>query len=52
MNYESLLNYKFRKKINKIRKFTFDEINHAIDLLKQGQIVGNGVIIPQHGFYK
>ena len=29
-----------------IRKFKLDEINQAIDLLKQGQIVGRGVIIP------
>lgn len=34
------------KKINNIRKFTLDEINQAIDLLNQGQIVGKGVIIP------
>jgi D-arabinose 1-dehydrogenase-like Zn-dependent alcohol dehydrogenase len=46
MIYESLLNYEIRKKINNIRKFTLDEINQAIDLLKQGQIVGKGVIIP------
>ncbi|MGN6559488.1 MAG: NAD(P)-dependent alcohol dehydrogenase [Candidatus Nitrosocosmicus sp.] len=31
---------------NNIRKFKLDEINQAIDLLKQGQIVGRGVIIP------
>lgn len=29
-----------------IRKFTLNEINQAIDLLKQGEIVGRGVIIP------
>jgi D-arabinose 1-dehydrogenase-like Zn-dependent alcohol dehydrogenase len=29
-----------------IRKFKLDEINQAIDLLKQGQIIGRGVIIP------
>jgi alcohol dehydrogenase, propanol-preferring len=29
-----------------IRKFTLNEINQAIDLLKQGGIVGRGVIIP------
>jgi alcohol dehydrogenase, propanol-preferring len=31
---------------NSIRKFRLDEINNAIDLLKQGEIVGKGVIIP------
>jgi propanol-preferring alcohol dehydrogenase len=31
---------------NSIRKFRLDEINNAIDLLKQGEIVGRGVIIP------
>ena len=34
------------KIINNVRKFKLDEINQAIDLLKQGQIVGKGVIIP------
>ncbi len=34
------------KIINNIRKFKLDEINQAINLLKQGQIVGRGVIIP------
>jgi len=29
-----------------IRKFKLDEINQAIDLLKQGQIDGREVIIP------
>ncbi len=29
-----------------IRKFSLNEINQAIDLLKQGEIVGRGVIIP------
>jgi D-arabinose 1-dehydrogenase-like Zn-dependent alcohol dehydrogenase len=29
-----------------IRNFKLEEINQAIDLLKQGQIVGRGVIIP------
>ena len=29
-----------------IRKFKLDEINQAIDLLKQGQIIGSEVIIP------
>jgi propanol-preferring alcohol dehydrogenase len=29
-----------------IRKFKLDEINNAIDLLKQGEIVGRGVITP------
>jgi propanol-preferring alcohol dehydrogenase len=29
-----------------VRKFKLDEINQAIDLLKQGQIIGRGVIIP------
>ena len=29
-----------------IRKFKLVEINQAIDLLKQGQIIGRGVIIP------
>jgi len=29
-----------------IRKFKLGEINQTIDLLKQGQIVGRGVIIP------
>ena len=29
-----------------IRKFKLEEINQTIDLLKQGQIVGRGVIIP------
>ena len=33
-------------KIKSIRKFRLDEINNAIDLLKQGEIVGRGVIIP------
>ena len=31
---------------NNIRKFKLDEINEAIDLLKHGQIIGRGVIIP------
>jgi propanol-preferring alcohol dehydrogenase len=29
-----------------IRKFKLDEINQAVDLLKQGQIIGSEVIIP------
>ncbi len=31
---------------NKIRKFKLEEINHAMDLLKQGEIIGRGVIVP------
>lgn len=34
------------KIINNIRNFTLDEINEAVEMLKNGTIVGRGVIIP------
>ncbi len=29
-----------------IKKFKLNDINHAINLLKQGEIIGRGVIVP------